>query len=200
MQNLYLKKLTLLSLLVLTASAAYADRDRHNGDEKSPIVIGHRGTAGYLPEHTLEGYAMAIEMGADYIEPDLVATKDGYLIARHEPNMIATTNVKDLPQFASRKRKAVVDGAEEEGWFASDFTLAEIKSLGAVQQSAERNQGYNGRFTIPTLEEIIDLAKRKSREKDRVIGIYPETKHPTYHQKLNLALEDRLLAILSKAG
>jgi glycerophosphoryl diester phosphodiesterase len=200
MQNYCLKKLTLLSLLVLSTTAAYADRDRHEGDARSPIVIGHRGTAGYLPEHTLEGYAMAIEMGADYIEPDLVATKDGYLIARHEPNLIATTNVKDLPQFANRKRKAVVDGAEEEGWFASDFTLAEIKSLGTVQQLAERNQGFNGKFKVPTLEEIIDLAKRKSREKNRLIGIYPETKHPTYHQKLNLALEDRLVAALTKAG
>jgi glycerophosphoryl diester phosphodiesterase len=200
MQNRYLKKFALLSLLALSNTAAYADREKHDADEKSPIVIGHRGTAGYLPEHTLEGYAMAIEMGADYIEPDLVATKDGHLIARHEPNLIATTNVKDLPQFASRKRKEMVDGAEEEGWFASDFTLAEIKSLGAVQQLAERNQEFNGKFKVPTLEEVIDLAKRKSREKDRIIGIYPETKHPTYHQKLNLALEDRLVAIITKAG
>jgi glycerophosphoryl diester phosphodiesterase len=193
-----MKKILVSCMLILPVSSVIADQNSH--DQISPIVIGHRGTAGYLPEETLEGYAMAIEMGADYIEPDLVATKDGYLIARHEPNLIATTNVKDLPEFASRKRKAMVDGVEDEGWFASDFTLAEIKTLGAVQQLAERDQSFNGKFKVATLEEIIDLAKRKSREKERAIGIYPETKHPTYHQKLGLPLEDRLLAVLTKAG
>jgi glycerophosphoryl diester phosphodiesterase len=165
-----------------------------------PLVIGHRGVSGLVPEHTLEGYALAIELGADYIEPDLVATKDGHLIARHEPNMINTTNVKDLPQFASRRRTAVVDGATEEGFFASDFTLAEIKTLRAVQAFGERDQDFNGKFKIPTLDEIIELAKRKSLEEGRVIGIYPETKHPTYHISLGLALEDRLLAVLSRHG
>ncbi len=174
--------------------------DRGARDGQRPLVIGHRGTAGHLPEHTLEGYALAIELGADYIEPDLVATKDGVLIARHEPNMIATTNVKDLPQFAGRKRKAVVDGVEEEGFFASDFTLAEIKTLRAVQAAGERDQGFNGRFMIPTLDEVIHLAKRKSADEGRSIGIYPETKHPTYHQNLGLALEDRLLAVLQRHG
>ena len=124
-----------LGILVLGAAlatpTAVADNGgRHEGwqpHKARPLVIGHRGTAGSLPEHTLESYALAIELGADYIEPDLVATKDGVLIARHEPNMIATTNVSQLPQFASRKRKAVVDGIEEEGFFASDFTWAEIK-------------------------------------------------------------------------
>lgn len=168
--------------------------------DNAPLVIGHRGAPGYLPDHTLEGYALAIQLGADYIEPDVVATKDGHLIARHEPNLIATTNVKDLPQFAGRKRKAVVDGAEEEGFFASDFTLAEIRQLRAVQPSGERDPSFNGRFMIPTIEEVIDLAKRKSREEGRRIGVYPETKHPTYHQQLGLALEDRLLAVLQKAG
>jgi glycerophosphoryl diester phosphodiesterase len=165
-----------------------------------PLVIGHRGASGYLPEHTLEAYALAIEMGADYIEPDLVATRDGVLIARHEPNMINTTNVKDLPQFANRKRTAVVDGIPEEGFFASDFTWAEIQTLRAVQPFGERDQRFNGLFKIPSLEQIIDLAKRKSVEEGRVIGIYPETKHPTYHQQLNLALEDRLLNALQRAG
>jgi glycerophosphoryl diester phosphodiesterase len=166
-----------------------------------PLVIGHRGGgSGYLPEHTLEAYALGIELGADYVEPDLVATKDGRLIARHEPNLINTTNVKDLPQFANRKRKAVVDGATEEGFFASDFTLAEIKQLRAVQSFGERDQRFNGQFSIPTLEEIIDFVKRKSDEKDRRIGIYPETKHPTYHQSLGLALEDRLIDVLRRAG
>jgi glycerophosphoryl diester phosphodiesterase len=167
---------------------------------KPPLVIGHRGASGYLPEHTLESYALAIELGADYIEPDLVATKDGVLIARHEPNIIGTTNVKDLPQFAGRKRKAVVDGIEEEGFFASDFTWAEIQQIRAVQAFGERDQSYNGRFGIPRLEEVIELAKRKSAEEGRTIGIYPETKHPTYHQKIGLALEDRLLAVLQRHG
>jgi glycerophosphoryl diester phosphodiesterase len=167
---------------------------------KPPLVIAHRGASGYLPEHTLAAYALAIEQGADYIEPDLVATRDGQLIARHEPNLIDSTNVKDLPQFAARRRKASVDGVEEEGYFAGDFTLVEIKTLRAVQQFAEREQRFNGRFEVPTLDEIIALAKRKSIEKRRPVGIYPETKHPTYHQWLGLALEDRLLAALSAAG
>jgi len=181
-------------------SPAHADH-RKNGDEfPRPLVIGHRGAHGYLPAHTLEGYALAIELGADFIEPDLVATKDGHLIARHEPNMIATTDVAARPQFASRRRVAVVDGVPEEGFFASDFTLAEIKRLRAVQDFAERPQQLNGKFEIPTLEEVIALAKRKSQEKGRTIGIYPETKHPTYHQALGLPLEKPLVAALAAAG
>ena len=115
-------------------------------------------------------------------------------------SLINTTNVKDLPQFASRKRKVMMDGVEDEGFFASDFTLAEIKQLRAVQPLAERDQRFNGMYEIPTIEEIIDFVKRKSREKGRVIGIYPETKHPTYHQSIGLPLEDRLLQILTRAG
>ncbi len=202
-------KLHLLSSLLalnalLCATPAVADNSTRAGgwsQEKSrPLVIGHRGASGYLPEHTLESYALAIELGADYIEPDLVATKDGVLIARHEPNMIATTNVKDLTQFASRKRKAMVDGIEEEGFFASDFTYAEIKQIRAVQAFGEREQGFNGQYRIPTFEDVIDLAKRKGREEGRTIGVYPETKHPTYHQNLGLALEDRLLNVLQREG
>src|SRR5262245_2107306 len=165
-----------------------------------PLVIGHRGTHGYLPSHTLEGYALAIRLGADFIEPDLVSTKDGRLIARHEPNLINTTDVKDHPEFASRKRTATIDGAGEEGFFASDFTLAEIKRLRAVQDFPDRPQQFNGKFEIPTLEEIIDLAKRKAKETDRPIGIYPEVKHSTYHKSLGLPIEGRLVAILTAAG
>ena len=164
------------------------------------MVIGHRGAHGYLPAHTLEGYALAIELGADYIEPDLVATKDGHLIARHEPNMIATTDVASRPELASRRRIAVVDGLVEEGFFASDFTLDEVRRLRAVQDFADRPQQFNGRFAIPTFEEVIALAKRKAEEKGRPIGIYPETKHPTYHQALGLPLEKRLVAALAAAG
>jgi glycerophosphoryl diester phosphodiesterase len=184
------------SALMALPGTALADRDK----SVRPLVIGHRGAAGHLPEHTLESYALAIELGADYIEPDLVVTKDGHLIARHEPNMIGTTNVKDLPQFASRKSTRLVDGASETGFFASDFTLAEIRTLRAVQAAGERDQGFNGRFQIPTLDEIIHLAKKKSADEGRTIGIYPETKHPTYHQQLGLALEDRLLAVLQRHG
>ncbi|HSI58678.1 MAG TPA: glycerophosphodiester phosphodiesterase [Ideonella sp.] len=166
----------------------------------APLVIGHRGAGGYVPEHTLESYALAIELGADFVEPDLVSTKDGVLIARHEPNMINTTNVKDLPQFAGRKRTVMVDGAADTGFFASDFTLAEIKQLRAVQPFAERDQGFNGRYEIPTFKEVIALVKRKTLEKSRVIGIYPETKHPTYHKTIGLPLEDKLLDALTLAG
>ncbi len=169
-------------------------------DTPHPIVIAHRGASGYLPDHTMEAYALAIDLGADFIEPDLVATKDGHLIARHEPNLIATTNVSSRAEFADRKRKMKVDGVEEVGFFASDFTLAEIKTLGAVQQFAERDQSFNGQFKVPTFVEIIALTKRKSKEKNRVIGIYPETKHPTYHRALGLPLEDRLIAALQMAG
>ncbi len=126
------------------ASAEQAGRERdgkRSHREPSPLVIGHRGASGYLPEHTLESYALAIELGADYVEPDLVATKDGYLIARHEPNLIATTNVGSLPQFADRKRTEVVDGVPTEGFWARDFTLAEIKQLRAVQPDGRSRPG-----------------------------------------------------------
>jgi glycerophosphoryl diester phosphodiesterase len=166
----------------------------------SPIIIAHRGASGYLPDHTIEAYTLAIEQGADFIEPDLVSTQDGHLIARHEPNLIATTDVAARPEFSNRKRKMKVDGVDEEGFFASDFTLAEIKSLGAVQQFTERDQSFNSKFRVPTLLEIIDLAKNKSHEKNRTIGIYPETKHPTYHRALGLPLEDRLITALKSAG
>ncbi|MFL6665395.1 MAG: glycerophosphodiester phosphodiesterase [Rhizobacter sp.] len=173
----------------------------HGHADNAPLVIGHRGGAtGYLPDHTLENYALGIALGADYVEPDLVATKDGHLIARHEPNLIDTTNVKDLPEFASRRRSEVLDGIPTDGFWARDFTLAEIKQLRAIQPLAERDPSFNGKFEIPTLEEIIEFVKRKSRDEGRQIGIYPETKHPTYHQTHGLALENRLLAVLQRAG
>ena len=163
-----------------------------------PLVIAHRGASGYLPEHTLEAYKRAIELGADFIEPDLVATKDGVLIARHEPNITSTTDVSTRAEFAARKSTKMVDGVMEEGWFASDFTLTEIKTLFAKQPVAERDQTQNTKFRIPTFEEVIDLAKTEGSKQGRIVGIYPETKHPTFHNGLNLSLEDRLLAILAK--
>jgi glycerophosphoryl diester phosphodiesterase len=193
------RSLVALAILVAVVSTV-ADADPHRGSGRGPLVIGHRGASGYLPEHTLESYALAIALGADFIEPDLVSTKDGHLIARHEPNIAGTTDVKDRPEFASRFRTATVDGVVVEGWFASDFTLAEIKQLRAIQAFPERPQQFNGRFAIPTLEEIIALAKRASRETGRTIGIYPETKHPTYHREIGLPLEPRLVHLLNAAG
>lgn len=167
-------------------------------DGKAPLVIAHRGASGYMPDHTLEGYAKAIELGADFIEPDLVATKDGVLIARHEPNLKDTTDVAKRPEFANRKRTMKVDGHEEEGWFASDFTLAEIKTLRAIQPRGDRSKAFDGQFQVPTFEEVLALREAKSKETGRQIGIYPETKHPTYHQQLGLGLEKPLVALLQK--
>ena len=189
------------ALLAVTAPAAVAgrDHDRHGrNSEKNPLVIGHRGASGYLPEHTLEAYALAIRQGADYVEPDLVATKDGHLIARHEPNITNTTDVASRREFASRRTTKNVDGVNETGWFASDFTLREIKTLRALQTFPERPQQFNRRFKIPTLSEVIELVQRESKRRDRRIGIYPETKHPTYHQRLGLGLERPLVRILDR--
>ncbi len=184
----------------ITTDVAKPEREKSwLAKDNCPIVIGHRGASGYLPEHTLEAYTLAIRQGADFIEPDLVITKDGVLIARHEPNLIATTDVSSRAEFASRKRKVKVDGAEEEGFFAFDFTLAEIKTLRAIQSSGERSQEFNGKFGIPTFEEVVQLAQAEST-RGRVVGIYPETKHPTLHQEVGLPLEDRLVNILKRYG
>lgn len=177
------------------------DRRGPRADFDQPLVIGHRGASGYLPEHTLAAYALAIELGADFIEPDLVSTKDGVLIARHEPNITLTTDVASRPEFASRRRTGMmVDGVAEDGFFASDFTLAEIKTLRAKQAFAERPQAFNTQFEIPTFDEVVRLAQRKGREVGRTVGVYPETKHPTYHKKLGLPLERRLLNVLTRHG
>jgi glycerophosphoryl diester phosphodiesterase len=187
-----------MALVSLYPVAVHADQPTLNGEK--PIVIGHRGASGYLPEHTLASYALAIELGADYIEPDLVSTKDGHLVARHEPILGATTDVADHPEFADRKTTKLLDGIATTDWFAGDFTLAEIKTLRARQSRSYRPQQYNDQFPIPTLEEIIHLAKRKSNATGRTVGIYPETKHPTFHFVHGLPLEHRLVAILKRAG
>ena len=171
-----------------------------------PLVLAHRGASGYLPEHTLAAYKKAIDMGADFVEPDLVVTKDGHLVARHEPNITATTDVSTLPEFAALKTTRKVDGIDETGWFATDFTLAELKTLRAKQAMAERDQSFNGQFEIPTFREILDLVKVENAEnakkglRGRVIGVYPETKHPTFHTDAGLPIEPRLLAILNEYG
>jgi glycerophosphoryl diester phosphodiesterase len=184
----------LLASVVAITALAPAIAAAH---EKRPLVIGHRGAAGYLPDHTLQGYQLAIDLGADYIEPDLVATKDGVLIARHEPNLIATTDVAS--KFPLRKRFEMIDGVVEEGYFARDFTLKEIKTLRAVQPiPSDRPTQFDGRFKIPTFDEVLDLVARNERRLHKKIGVYPETKHPTYHQSHDLALEGRLLAALKR--
>jgi glycerophosphoryl diester phosphodiesterase len=168
-----------------------------------PLIIGHRGASGFRPEHTLASYELAIELGADYIEPDLVSTKDGVLIARHEINIKDTTDVADRPEFASRFKTKIIDGVSESGWFADDFTLAEIKTLRAKERIPEIRPGsaeYDRQFEVPTLQEVIDLAKAKSTETGRTIGIYPETKHPTYHDSVGLSLEEPLVDILKANG
>ena len=169
-------------------------------DGKPPLVVGHRGASGTLPEHTLESYRAAIAMGADFIEPDLVSTKDGVLVARHEPMLSGTTDVAERPEFAARKTTRRVDGVDTTDWFAGDFTLAEIKTLRAKQAMADRDQSHNGKYAIPTLQEVIDLAKAESARLNRTVGIYPETKHPLFHAAIGLPLEDGLLEALGKAG
>ncbi len=163
-----------------------------------PIVIAHRGASGVLPEHTLAGYARAIEMGADYIEPDLVITKDGHLVARHDRYLSTTTDVATRPEFADRKiEKLGHDGAD---WFIEDFTLAEIKTLRAVQPRAGRSTEFDGLYEIPTFDEILDLITTQAKTLGRRIGVYPETKHPSIFTGLGLRHDDALLSSLSKYG
>lgn len=169
-------------------------------DGTPPLVIAHRGASGYRPEHTIASYTLAIEFGADYIEPDLVATRDGHLIARHEPLLDDTTDVKSHPQFASRRSTKTLDGKQTTGFYASDFTLAEIKKLRALQANPARSKQYDGQYTIPTFEEILELVRHESARRGRNIGIYPETKHPAFHLALGLPLEDRLLEALRRSG
>ncbi|MDP9996153.1 glycerophosphoryl diester phosphodiesterase [Variovorax boronicumulans] len=169
-------------------------------DGNPPLVIAHRGASGYLPEQTLEAYTKAIELGADVIEMDLVSTKDGVLIARHDPNLAISTDVAKHARFASRKKTIKVDGETQTGWFSNDFTLAEIKTLGGISTDAERPQEFNGKFKIVTFQEIIDFAKAKSKETGRTIAIYPETKNPTYFRDLGMPMEDKVVAAITAAG
>jgi glycerophosphoryl diester phosphodiesterase len=185
-------------LLAITGVTAMAESNKtwRTLDGKAPLVIAHRGASGYRPEHTLASYTLAIEQGADFIEPDLVATKDGHLVARHEPMIGATTDVSAHPEFAGRKTTRVLDGKQVTDFFVSDFTLAELKRLRAVQPNPARSKQYDGRFEIPTFEEILDLMQRESAARRRSIGVYPETKHPAFHLALGLPLEDRVLDAL----
>lgn len=190
-----------MALTLVALVACSGDDDKFATlDGKAPLVIGHRGASGELPEHTLESYRRAIELGADFIEPDLVMTKDGVLIARHEPVLDGTTDV--ATKFpASRRTTRHLDGMPTTAYFANDFTLAEIKTLGALQASAARPQQFNGQYRIPTLDEVIALAKSESTRLNRTVGIYPELKHSTFTAGLFGAnvFEDKLVAALHAA-
>jgi len=164
--------------------------------DQPPIIIAHRGASGYLPEHTLEAYALAVAQGADFIEPDLVMTKDGHLVARHDYFLSSTTDVADRPEFAARRREW--EGRSD--WFVEDFTLEEIKRLRARQPFRGRSTAFDGRFEIPTFKEILALLRRLEERHGRRIGIYPETKHPGHFAKIGLPMKTPLLEALSKAG
>jgi len=192
-------KLTMAaSALLCAVDASAVTWNTLNG--QAPLVIGHRGASGYVPEHTLESYRLAIALGADVIEPDLVSTKDGVLIARHEPMLSGTTNVASIAKFANRKRTSIIDGVSYTDWFSVDFTLAEIKELRAIERVADRNQKFNNAFEIVTFQDVIDLAKKETLRTGRSISIYPETKHPTWHNLEGKPLEAALVSTLNAAG
>lgn len=164
----------------------------------APMVIGHRGSPGRLPDHTLEGYALAVEQGADAIEPDLVRTKDGVLVARHENDLSRTTDV--AARFPDRKRVAVVDGESVEGWFVEDLTLAEVRTLRARQPWPDRPHEHDGKYLVPTFDEVLDLADRLGKARGRPVTVVPELKHPTYFRSIGLPLEEPFVAALKQRG
>jgi len=192
--------LTLIVVGVAAVAAVSSTGRADRGDDKrgrEPIVIAHRGASGDRPEHTLAGYEHAIDLGADYIEPDLVSTKDGVLVARHENEIGGTTDVASHPEFAARRTTKAIDGNPITGWFTEDFTLAELKTLRAKERLPAlrtANTAFDGLYEVPTLQEVIDLAKREH------VGIYPETKHPTYFDSIGLSLEEPLVATLKQNG
>lgn len=168
-------------------------------DTGGPIVVAHRGACGYRPEHTLASYQVAIDLGADFIETDLLLTRDGVLVARHDAELSVSTDVADRPEFAHRRRRGLVDGRELTGWFIDDFTLAEVKSLYARERIPElrpANQSYDGRLRVPTFDEIITVAVEGGRRRGRPVGLYPELKHPTYLAEQGLSAEDALMETL----
>ena len=162
------------------------------------LVIAHRGASGHRPEHTIEAYSLAIAMGADFIEPDLVATRDGVLVARHENEIGGTTDV--ARRFPARQTTKTIDGHRVTGWFTEDFTLAELRTIRATERLAFRTHAFDGHFGVPTFEDVLDVADARSRELGRPIGVYPETKHPSYFRGLGLALEPRVVEVLARHG
>ena len=191
-------------MALLDSITMIAESGSANSPPRDPaIVIAHRGASGYLPEHTLAAYATAILQGADFIEPDLVMTRDGHLIVRHDNVLDRTTDVAQRPAFAARRTTRQIDGTAITGWFSEDFTLAEIQTLRAVERIPEvrpANCRFDGQFTIPTLTDVLRLVRAMERATGRKIGIYPETKHPTHFQQLDLPLEEPLLETLHRNG
>ncbi|CAM5573792.1 glycerophosphoryl diester phosphodiesterase [Streptomyces spiroverticillatus] len=192
-----------------TAQAAEPVRrgDGHGGPAYKrlpvPTVVAHRGASGYRPEHTLGSYQLALDMGAHVIEQDLVPTKDGHLVCRHENDITGTTDVADHPEFTARKTTKTVDGVKLTGWFTEDFTLAELKTLRAKERIPavrQRNTIYDGRWQIPTFEEVLRWAEKEGRKRDRPVWLHVETKHPTYFRGLGLGLEEPLARLLRKYG
>ena len=166
------------------------------------LVVGHRGAAGYRPEHTRASYELAARMGADYIEPDVVSTRDGVLVTRHENDISGTTDVEAHPEFAERRTTKTIDGRSITGWFTEDFTLAELRTLRAEERLPDlrdENTLYDGLYQVPTLDEVLALRADLSRELGRDIGVYVETKHPTYFDSIGLSLEEPLMADLREA-
>ncbi|MFF3459332.1 glycerophosphodiester phosphodiesterase [Streptomyces sp. NPDC002730] len=193
--------------LGLASTAARADeRDSGHGsyrDLPSPTVIAHRGASGYRPEHTLGSYQLALDMGAHVIEQDLVPTKDGHLVCRHENDITGTTDVAAHPEFASRKTTKSIDGVSLTGWFTEDFTLAELKTLRAKERipaNRQENTLYDGRWGIPTFEEVLRWAEKEGRRRGRPVWLHVETKHPTYFRGIGLGLEERLARLLRRYG
>jgi glycerophosphoryl diester phosphodiesterase len=191
-----------LGTLAAGAAVSHGVRPAADSAPDRPLVVGHRGASGYRPEHTLASYELAARMGADYMETDLVSTKDGELVCRHEPEIGGTTDVAKHPEFASRKTAKTIDGTRYEGWFTDDFTLAELRTLRAVEripQARPHNRIYDGRFPIPTFAELIELKARLSEELGRDIGIYPEIKHSTWFTGRGLAMEQKVVDALDSA-
>ncbi|OKI63464.1 glycerophosphodiester phosphodiesterase [Streptomyces sp. MJM1172] len=188
-----------------SAAAAGSGRDGAGGyrDLPVPTVIGHRGSSGYRPEHTLGSYQLALDLGADVVEQDLVPTKDGHLVCRHENEIGGTTDVADHPAFASRRTTRSVDGVSVTGWFTEDFTLAELKTLRAKERIPavrQRNTLYDGRWAVPTFEEVLRWAEREGKRRGKRVWLHVETKHPTYFRSLGLALEEPLARLLRRYG
>lgn len=184
----------------MSDTSSQNDRDGASvaASASSLLIIAHRGASGHRPEHTLEAYALGVSMGADFIEPDLVSTKDGVLVARHENEIGETTNVAAL--FPNRRATKEIDGERVSGWFTEDFTLAELRTLRARERLGFRDTSYNDQFLIPTFDEVLALADSLGRRHGRVIGVYPETKHPSYFRSIGLPLEPPLLASLDRVG
>jgi len=199
-------RFALLFALVLSGCGVQAGEATMNAatlSGEAPVIIAHRGASGERPEHTLAAYQLAIDQGADFIEPDLVLTKDGVLLARHENEISQTTDVADKPEFADRKAVKMIDGERHEGWFTEDFTLAELKTLRAKErlpELREANSRYNGQFEIPTFEEILQLLNAHAAKSGERVGVYPETKHPSYFKALGLSHDEPLLRLLKQYG